>query len=91
MRTNTQKETIEFLKARAKGETENKDNTFLIDAKGRIIGNGFWTPGSWFEWGDRKGAEIRVEKGTKVKDILTDVRLAKKACVEGSYNIEYAR
>ena len=91
MTTSTQKETIEFLKARAKGNTENKDNTFLIDAKGRIIGQGYWTPGSWFEWGSLKGAEITVELGTKVKDIIEQVNLAKKACASGTYNIEYAR
>jgi len=65
MRTETQKETMEFLKAIARGETDNKDNTFLIDIKGRIIGHGFWTPGAWFEWGNLKGAEIRAETGTK--------------------------
>lgn len=91
MHTTTQKESMEFLKSRARGETENKDNTFLIDIKGRIIGHGYHTPGSWFEWGDLKGAEITIELGTKVKDILANVRLAKKACREGSYNIEYAR
>lgn len=91
MTTKTQKETLAFLKARAKGETENKDNTFLIDAKGRIIGQGYWTPGSWFEWGSLKGAEIRVELGTEVKDILADVKLARKACASGTYNIDYER
>jgi len=91
MFTKTQKETIEVLRARARGETENKDNTFLIDEKGRIIGHGYWTPGSWFEWGSRKGAEIHVELGTKVKDIIEQIRLAKKACRSGTYNIEYER
>lgn len=91
MYTNTQKETMEFLKARARGNTQNKDNTFLIDIKGRIIGHGFWTPGTWFEWGALKGAEIRVELGAKTEDILADVRLSKKACQDGTYNIEYAR
>lgn len=91
MRTTTQKETIVFLKARARGETENRDNTFLIDIKGCIIGHGYYTPGSWFEWGSLKGAEITVMRGDKVKDIIADVRLAKKACKDGTYNIEYAR
>ena len=91
MKTTTQKETMDFLKARSRGETENKDNTFLIDAKGRIIGHGYWTQGAWFEWGTLKGAEIRVELGTKAQDILSDVRLAKKACASGTYNIDYER
>lgn len=82
---------MEFLKARARGQTENKDNTFLIDVKGCIIGHGYYTPGSWFEWGNLKGAEITVELGTKVKDILADVRLAKRACKSGTFNIEYER
>lgn len=89
--TETQKETMDFLKARARGETENKDNTFLIDIRGRIIGHGYYTPGSWFEWGNLKGTEIIVELGTKVKDILADARLAKKACKSGTYNIDFER
>lgn len=91
MTTKTQKETLSHLKARAKGNTKNKDNTFLIDAKGRIIGQGYHTPGSWFEWGSLKGAEITVELGTKVKDITEQVKLAKKACKSGTYNIEYEK
>ena len=91
MRTKTQKETIEFLRARANGETENKDNTFLIDEKGRIVGHGYVTSGSWLDFGSLKGTEICVERGTKVKDIVDDVRLAKKACKSGTYNIDYER
>ena len=91
MTTSTQKETIELLKARSRGDTENKDNTFLINAKGRIVGQGYWTPGSWFEWGSLKGAEIVVELGTKVKDIVEQVQLAKNACASGTYNIDYER
>lgn len=91
MITNTQKETIDVLRERARGESEHNDNTFLIDIKGRIIGQGYWTPGSWFDWGSREGTEITVMHGTKVKDIREDVKLAKKACESGTYNIEYER
>lgn len=91
MRTKTQKETIDLLKARAKGETETGDNMFLIDERGRIIGHGYWTLGAWFDWGKLHGTEILVEHGTLVKDIVESVKLAKKACKSGTYNIEWER
>jgi hypothetical protein len=91
MRTKTQKETIDLLKARAKGETEIVDNMFLIDERGRIIGHGYWTPGAWFDWGKLQGTEITVEFGAKVKDIIADVRRAKNACKSETYNTECER